>query len=91
MADFDENYEADTWFVDSGVSTHMTGNRKWFEDFKETSSGAKIYLGDHRGYQIKGHGNVPAIFPDGNIRHIQNVMYVPGMNNNFISVSLITY
>eukprot|EP00253_Pinus_taeda_P035887 PITA_35887 len=45
--------EADTWFVDSGASIHMTGNRQWFENFKETSGGANIYLGDDRGYQIK--------------------------------------
>jgi hypothetical protein len=68
----------------------MTGNRQWFEDFKETSSGANIYLGDDRGYQIKGYGNIPVVFPDGNIRHIHNVMYVPGIKKNLISVSTIT-
>jgi len=77
--------------MDSGASTHMTGNIHWFENFKETSSGANIYLGDDRGYQIKGYGNVPVIFPDGNIRHIQNVMYVPGIKKNMIFVSMITY
>lgn len=29
------------------------------------------------------------IFPDGNIKHIHNVMYVPGIKNNLISVSMI--
>jgi len=28
--------------------------------------------------------------PDGNIRHIHNVMYVPGIKKNMISVSTIT-
>lgn len=68
-----EDDEAETWFVDSGASTHMIGKKHWFENFKETSSGGNIYLGDDRGYQIKGYGNVPIVFPDGNIRHIQNV------------------
>jgi len=71
--------EADTWFVDSCASIHMTGNKQWFEDFKETNSGAKIYLGDGRGYQIKCYGNIPVGLPDGNIRHIHNVMYVLGI------------
>ena len=31
MDDSDEKDEADTWYVDSGVSTHMTGNIKWIE------------------------------------------------------------
>ena len=90
MVDSDENDEASTWFLDSRASTHMTGNRQWFENFKETSSGSKIYLGDDRGYQIKRYGNLHVIFPNGNIRHIQNEMYVPGIKNNLISVSMIT-
>ena len=89
MEDFDENIEADIWYVDSRASTHMTRNKQWFEDFKKTKSGAKIYLGDDRGYQIKRHGNVPIILPDENIRHIQNMMYVPRINKNLIFVSMI--
>jgi len=76
FAFFVEDDETKTWFVDPRASTHMTGNRHWFENFKESSSGANIYLGDDGGYQIKGYGNVPVILPDANIRHIQNVMYV---------------
>lgn len=26
---------------------------------------------------IKGYGNIPIVLPDGNIRHIHNVMFVP--------------
>jgi len=55
----------------------MTGNKQWFDDFKETNSGANIYLGDDRGYQIEGYVNIHVVLPDGNIRHIHNVMYVP--------------
>ena len=91
MVDSDEKDEVDPWYVDSGASTHMTGNRQRFEDFKETINGAKIYLGDDRGFQIKGHGNVLAILSVGNIKHIENVMYVPGINKNLVYVSMITY
>ena len=68
----------------------MTGNKQWIEEFKETSTGAKMYLGDDREYPIKGHGNVSVIMCDGNIRLIQNVMYVPDINKNPIYVSMIT-
>ena len=83
--------EADTWFVDSSAYIHMTGNNHLFEDFKETNSGSNIYLGDDRGYQIKGYGNIPVVFPDGNIRHIHNVMYVPRIKKNLISISTVTH
>ena len=32
MADCDENFDAYIWYVDSGASTHMIENKKWFED-----------------------------------------------------------
>ena len=73
MVEFDENVEANIWYVDLGASTHMTGNRKWFEYFKEINNGAQIYLGDDIGYQVKGYRNILVILSDGNIIHIQNV------------------
>lgn len=76
--------------MDSRASTHMTGYRNWFENFKETSSGENIYHVDDRGYQIKGYGNALLVFPNGNIRHIQNAMYVPRIKKNLIFVSMIT-
>ena len=85
-----ENDEAETWFLDFGASTHMTGNKHWFENFKDTNNGANIYLGDDKGYQIKGYGNIHVILHDGNIRRIKNVMYVPGIKTNMIYVSMIT-
>jgi len=71
----------------------MIGNKQWFEDFKETSNGANIYLGSDRGYQMRGygniHGNIPVILPHANIRHIHNVMYVLGIKKNLISLFLL--
>ena len=68
----------------------MIGNKHWFESFKETNSGANIYLGDDIGYRIKVYGNIHVVLLYGNIRHIQNVMYVPGIKKNMIFVSMIT-
>jgi len=52
MADHDENVDVDIWYVDLGASTHMTGKKNWFKDFKEINEGAQIYLGDDRSHQI---------------------------------------
>lgn len=90
MVDHDENVDTDIWYGDLGASTHMTGNKHWLEDFKEINEGAHIYLGDDRSHQIKGCGKVSVILPDGNIKQIYNVMYVPGITKNLISVSMIT-
>jgi hypothetical protein len=85
-----ETDDSDAWFVDSRASVHMTCNKMWYTNFKETQNGANIYLGDDRAYQIKGYGDIPVTLPNGIVRHIQNVVYVPGIKKNLISVSTIT-
>jgi len=82
--------DVNAWYVDSGASIHMTCNRDWYQTFKETSNGSNIYLGDDRAYQIKGHGDILVTLPNGSDRLIQNVVYVPGIKKNLISVSTIT-
>lgn len=69
----------------------MTWNKHWLEDFKEINKGAQIYLGDDKSHQIEGCGKVSVILPDANIKQIYNMMYVPGITKNLISVSMITH
>jgi hypothetical protein len=76
--------------VDSEASVHVTCNKNWYANFKETQNGASIYLGDDRAHQIKGYGDIPMTLSNGIVRHIRNVVYVPGIKKNLISVSTIT-
>ncbi len=82
--------ESDIWSVDFGASSHMTGKKKWFGNFRESNTGVKVYLGDDRGYEIKGHRFVLLTLPDGNIRNISDVWYVPGIKKSLIFISKIT-
>jgi hypothetical protein len=84
-----ETNDVDAWFVDSGASIHMTCNNDWYINFKETNNGAHIYLGDDHSYQIKGYGDIPVTLLNGTVRHIGNVVYVPGIKKKFIYVSTI--
>jgi hypothetical protein len=90
VALFAETDDYDAWFVDSGASVHMTCNKNWYANFKETHNGANIYLGDDRTHQIKGYGDIHVTLLNGTVRHIRNVVYVPGIKKNLISVSTIT-
>ena len=75
--------------MDSRASVHMTCNKKWYTNFKETQNGANLYLGDDRAHQIKGYGDIPVAFPNGTVRRIRNVVYVPKIKKNLIFVSTI--
>jgi hypothetical protein len=68
----------------------MTCNKLWYTNFKETQNGANIYLGDDRAHQIKGYRDIPMTLSNGTVHHIHNVVYVPGIKKNLISVSTIT-
>jgi hypothetical protein len=85
-----ETDDSDAWFVDSGALVHMTCNKNWYVNFKETQNGASIYLGDDCTHQIKGYGDIPVTLLNGIVRHIRNVVYVPRIKKNLIFVSTIT-
>jgi hypothetical protein len=86
-----ETDDVDAWFVDSGASIHMTCNKNWYINFKETHNGAHIYFGDDCSYQIKGYGDIPVTLSNDTVRHIHNVVYFPGIKKNLIYVSTITH
>ena len=79
----------DVWYIDSGASRHMTGKKEWFRNLKEASSDS-VKLGDDIALQVKGIGEVPMIMPDGKKTFIGDVLFIPGLEKNLISVSHIT-
>jgi hypothetical protein len=85
-----ETDDIDAWFVDSEASVHMTCNKLWYTNFKETRNGASIYLGDDHTHQIKGYRDILVTLSNGTIRHIRNVVYVPRIKKKLIFVSTIT-
>jgi hypothetical protein len=85
-----DNDDANAWFIDSGASIHMSCNRNWFDTYHENINDVhKIYLGDDRSHEIKGYGDLSVTLPTSEVKQIHNVMYVPGIKKNLISVSTI--
>ncbi|GAV92366.1 hypothetical protein CFOL_v3_35745, partial [Cephalotus follicularis] len=70
------------WYVDSGCSKHMTGDKSLFIDLKEVDGG-KVTFGDNNKAKIVGIGSI------GNKLStlIENVSYVVGLKHNLLSVS----
>lgn len=53
----DDCVESNIWFLDSGCSNHMTGQKVWLVDFDESKK-SKVKLVDNSSLQIKGTGNI---------------------------------
>jgi hypothetical protein len=75
------------WFVNSGASCHMTGRKEWFTRLQEGGVNLVIELGDDRRYKAQGDGTVSFQRESGKPLCFSDVLYVPGLTKNLISVS----
>jgi hypothetical protein len=64
----------------------MTGFKQNLANYQDKKFKAKVELGDDGTYDIKGFGSTSFRFHSGNIFHIDEIIYVPGLKKNLISV-----
>ncbi|KMQ91985.1 gag-pol polyprotein [Lasius niger] len=82
----------DDWFVDSGASAHMTGNREYFTQIHKAHL-SHIIVANDVSLSVQGTGDVKVkISLHGTIDQItvKDVLYVPGLSPNLLSVSEMT-
>ncbi|KAF1866172.1 hypothetical protein Lal_00031476 [Lupinus albus] len=70
------------WYLDSGCSRHMTGDRSNFLDLSLEGKGYVTY-GDNNKGKILGTGTVG----NSSQTQIENVLYVEGLEHNLLSIS----
>ncbi|CAJ2645977.1 unnamed protein product [Trifolium pratense] len=81
----DECEKNEEWFLDSGCSNHMTPHREWLTNF-DASKRSSIKLADGRKLAAEGIGNIVIKSKKGGKVIISEVLYVPSMNCNFLSL-----
>ena len=77
----------DTLLIDSGASKHMTGQKKILSKLEEKNSPQKVSLGDDYQYPIKGIYEASYKLDSGNPLKMKEVLYVPGLKKNLLSIS----
>ena len=70
------------WYLDSGCSRHMTGDRRKFKNFKRKEQGFITY-GDNNKGKILGTSDVGG----GNTLEIKEVLFVEGLKHNLLNIS----
>ena len=78
----------DVWFVDSRASNHMTPHQEWFQDLRVPDRPGYVETGDDTTHPIWHVGNVP-FGKEGEQTCIKNVLHVPTITKNLISVGQI--
>jgi hypothetical protein len=75
------------WIVESGASNHMTGIWRVFPDFTEIGPGRQVVNEDGLPRFVRGVGNVRFQLEFGGLLEIDEVLFVPGLSVNLLSVS----
>ena len=65
----------------------MTGFKDSFVKLSEHESPHKVKLGDENQYLIKGSGESSYMLDSGQYLKMKNVLFVPGLKKNLISIS----
>lgn len=82
--DTNEVSREDIWFLDSGCSNHMCGNKEYFSDFDGIFRDS-VKLGNNTSMAVLGKGNV-RLQVNGLIQIFTGVFYVPELKNNLLSI-----
>ncbi|XP_057417996.1 uncharacterized protein LOC130712175 [Lotus japonicus] len=77
--------DSEVWYLDTGCSNHMTGRRRWFSEFDATRK-TVVRLADSSKMMTEGVGKIALEMEGGKPAFIENVLFVPGMECNLISV-----
>jgi hypothetical protein len=81
--------EDDMWIIDSGASRHMTVDQVRLSNLIEKKKSYKVELGDKSTYPVEGFGQASIKLKIGNNVHLSNVLYVPGLEKNLVSISFL--
>ncbi|KAM1578272.1 hypothetical protein ACFX1Z_039846 [Malus domestica] len=74
----------DIWYVDSGCSNHMTGREELLIDIDRNMT-AKVEMGTGQLIEVTGKGSLVVDTKMGR-RYIKEVMLIPGLKENLLSV-----
>jgi hypothetical protein len=79
--------EDDIWIIDSGASRHMTGDQVKFSNLNKKRTSYKVELGGKSTYPVEGIGQASVKLKTGKNVHLSNVLYVPSLEKNLVSIS----
>ncbi|KAK2423561.1 hypothetical protein QL285_034009 [Trifolium repens] len=82
---FTTNKPSNEWLIDSGCTNHMTYDRDLFKELDKTSI-SKVIIGNGEQIAVECIGTI-SIKTHAGMKQISNVLYVPEINQNLLSVA----
>ncbi|GMF31059.1 unnamed protein product [Phytophthora lilii] len=78
------------WILDSGASSHMSGDQVDFDDFRELTEPIDITVANGQRLRAAGVGSVKLIMEDGVKVTLTDVLFVPHLDRKLMSISALT-
>ncbi|MCO5568254.1 hypothetical protein L7F22_021951 [Adiantum nelumboides] len=75
------------WYFDSGASKHITSRKDFFCSLDAAPAGKKVACANNASYPIEGVGKILITISDGSDLCLPDVLYIPGIKKNLLSVS----
>lgn len=75
----------DVWYLDSGCSNHMTGDKELFISL-DNNVKSDVTLGNDNKVSVEGKGSISVLTNNGEKKYISDVFYVPGLKHNLMSI-----
>ena len=73
------------WYLDKGASSHMTGEKEFFYNIDLYMKG-RVRFGDGSTIPYEGKGDIFITLKNGEILLIRNVLYLPDLKTNILSL-----
>jgi len=77
------------WYLDNGASSHMVEAWELFNSLTEKDSGIHVEFSDDANYAMKGEWTILFQLESRGSFDAQYVLYVPGLKNKLLSVSVL--
>lgn len=76
------------WYVDSGATSHMTNNKKFFQELKAINKSVTVANGQKLLAEGKGKGILKCLNQKGQVTpvKVEDVLYIPLIAENLLSV-----
>ena len=80
-----EDGAKNNWFLDSGCSNHMCGEKEMFTQLDESFT-SSVKFGNDTTVPVMGKGKISITLKDGSQNAISDVLFVPNLHKNLLSV-----
>ncbi|PHU17071.1 hypothetical protein BC332_12766 [Capsicum chinense] len=77
------------WWMDSGATRHVCANKELFSSFAPAQVKEMIYMANSTTAKVEATGKICLKMTSGKVLTLNNVLYVPELRRNLISVSLL--